>query len=178
MANVPPSKDGVSASPSIATDSAAPVSGTPSIAIDIVVAGSQVLAAFTAQKQNAVARGPTNKADAQKVTEPSPVNRPSEKLAPETRTAAASVICQGAKSNADELALKWRKCRMQNAQHPAAMSNIALAPRIALFVQSIVNGLMSASTPIRPKQIPKMRHRVARSAKKAIAAGATQIGVV
>ncbi|GAA4492609.1 hypothetical protein GCM10023158_08650 [Gluconacetobacter tumulicola] len=178
MADAPASKEGVTASPSVATDNAAPVSGTPSIVIDMVVAANHVLAAFTAQKQNAVATGPTKSVAAQNAGDPSPVKGPSKILAPQVRISAARVICHGASVNAEELALKWRKCTIQKAQQPAAASNIAFAPRMTLFDQSMAKGLTRAMTPITPSRIPKVRAGVARSPKKPMAMGAVQIGVV
>lgn len=59
-------------SPRNITDINKPITGTPSMAVDILVLDSHILAAFTATKQNAVAKGPINIRISIKEVDPSP----------------------------------------------------------------------------------------------------------
>lgn len=85
------------ASPRTIADTRMPVTGTPNIAVDMVLAAKRVLAKFTAQKQKAVAKGPTKNKASHSVLLPSPEYRPSNIKATNNKAVPAKSICQGAK---------------------------------------------------------------------------------
>lgn len=98
-AAVPVAKGAVSDAPSSGSDSKTPVTGTPSMAVDMAIAGRKQLAALTATKQNTVATGPTNMAEAKNVIVSSAQKSPSMDHASAAKRTVAKNLCHGAKAN-------------------------------------------------------------------------------
>src|SRR5471030_217106 len=94
--NNPAASVSVRCSPRNTTDISRPMTGTPSIAVDMLVLDSHMLAAFTATKQHAVPNGPMNNSVSINDAEPSPSYGPSTTRAITISGTLASNICHGA----------------------------------------------------------------------------------